>query len=149
MSVERNKAAVNRLHEAVQKRDWSVLPELFAPEYVYHAAQEVRGPEGVKQMMSGMATAFPDYNETIERMVGEGDLVSVSYTLAGTFTGKFGDNEPTGKTFSIPAVIIARFKDGKQVEAWPYVDSLDWTRQLAYAEALGLGRRDYELIEVS
>ena len=80
--------------------------------------------------MTVMKTAFPDYHETIENMVAEGDMVAVFYTLKGTFTGKFGDTAPTGKKFSLPAVVLARFKNGKQVEAWPYMDSLSWYQQM-------------------
>jgi predicted ester cyclase len=137
MSTEQNKAAVNRLHEAVQKRTWSVLPELFAPNYIMHSTPEVKGPEGVKQMFAGMIGALPDYNETIERMVAEGDLVAVSYTMAGTFKERYGDIAPTGKKFSMPGAIIARFKNGKQVDSWPYGDSLAWYRQLGISPPQG------------
>jgi predicted ester cyclase len=131
MSVEdKNKAAVRRLHEVVIKRDWSVLPELFTPDYVYHGGVEYKGPEGVKQMFTDMIKALPDYNETIERMAAEGDLVSVSYTLKGTFTGEYAGISPTGKKLSLPVVVIARFKNGKQVEAWEYSDMLSFYQQL-------------------
>jgi len=130
MSVEQNKANVRRLHELVQKRNWSVLPQLFAPNYVYHGAQEFKGPEGVKQMMSEMTNAMPDYKETIMHMVAEGDLVAVSYIMEGTFTNEYAGMKPTGKKMSLPATIIARFKDGKQVDAWPYADTLAYYRQL-------------------
>ena len=130
MSVEQNKVAVRRLHEVVAKRNWSTFSELFAPAFVYHSNPEVKGPEGVKQMFTALTVAFPDYNETIERMAAEGDLVSVSYTLRGTFTGEYAGTPPTGKKLSLPGTVIARFKDGKQVEAWPYMDSLAWYRQL-------------------
>lgn len=130
MSVEQNKTAVRRLHEAVVKRDWSVLPELFATTYVNHNYLEFKGPAGVKQMFTTLTNAFTDYSEKIEHMVAEGDLVAVSYTLSGTFTGKYGDIAPTGKKFSMPNLVLARFKDGKQVEAWMYGDSLAWYQQL-------------------
>jgi steroid delta-isomerase-like uncharacterized protein len=131
MSVEQNKAAVHKLHEVISKKDWTKLPDLFVPDYVYHADPDIKGPEGVKQMFSTMMKAFPDYNETIERMAAEGDLVSVSYTLRGTFTGEYMGTPPTGKKFSIPATVVARFnKNGKQVEAWPYMDSLAWYQQM-------------------
>jgi predicted ester cyclase len=130
MSVEQNKAAVRRLHEVINKRDWLALPGLFATTYVNHNYAEMKGPAGVKQMFTTLTNAFPDYSEKIEHMVAEGDLVAVSYTLSGTFTGKYGDIAPTGKKFSMPNLVLARFKDGKQVEAWMYGDSLAWYQQL-------------------
>ena len=63
MSVQKNKAAVNRLHDVIQKRNWSALSELFSPNYILHTTPEVKGPEGVKQMFTTMINAFPDYQE--------------------------------------------------------------------------------------
>ncbi len=132
MSVEENKAAVHRLDEAVNKGDFSIFPELFAPNYVSHGfgEAEAKGPEGIKQSFTTMRTAFPDYQETIEHMVAEGDMVAVSYTIRGTFKGKFGDIAPTGKQMSIPCIVLARFENGKQVEAWVYIDWLTFYQQL-------------------
>ncbi len=130
MSTEKNKAAVRRLNELVNKGDFSILPELIAPNYVFHTTPEVKGPEGLKQTFTTLRTAFPDYKEKTENMVAEGDMVAVFYTVSGTFKGKYGDISPTGKKFSIPAAILARFKDGKQVEAWPFMDSLAFYQQL-------------------
>ena len=130
MSTEKNKASVRRLNEAMNKGNLAILPELFAPNYVLHTTPEVKGLEALKQSFTNLRTAFPDYHEKIEYMVAEGDLVAVFYTLTGTFKGKSGDIAPTGKKMSLPAVVLARFKDGKQVEAWQYADSLVWYRQL-------------------
>jgi predicted ester cyclase len=130
MSVEQNKASVRHLNEAVNKGNFSILSEFFAPDYVFHTTPEIKGPEGIKQSFTTGRIAFPDYHEKIEHLVAEGDLVAVFYTLTGTFTGKYGDVAPTGKKFSIPVVVLTRFKGDKQVEAWQYADSLAWSRQL-------------------
>lgn len=107
-----------------------MLPELFAPDHVTHGTQNLQGPEGVKQMMTVFVTAFPDYQENIENIIAEGDMVAVSYTLTGTFTGKYGDIPPTGKKLSLPYFVLARFKDGKQVESWMYGDELGFFQQM-------------------
>ncbi len=131
MSIEGNKAAVRRLGETIAKANWSVLPELFAPNYVAHfPAQEFKGPEGARQTFAALKTAFPDYSEKIERMVAEDDLVAVFYTISGTFKGEYGGMKPTGKKFSIPGCVLAKFENGKQVEAWAYIDQLAWGQQM-------------------
>jgi predicted ester cyclase len=38
--------------------------------------------------------------------------------------------KPTGKNFSVPAVILAKFENGKQVEAWPYLDTGEMFKQI-------------------
>ena len=130
MSIEENKAAVLRLSEVMAERDFSKFSGLFASNYIFHSAQEIKGPEGLQQMFTTLTTAFPDYKEKIEHIVAEGDLVAVFYTMTGTFKNAYGDIAPTGKEFSIPSAVLARFENGKQVEAWPYYDSSEWARQV-------------------
>jgi predicted ester cyclase len=49
------------------------MAELFAPSYVFHSTPEVRGPEGVRKMFADLLHSFPDYEETVEHMVAEGE----------------------------------------------------------------------------
>jgi len=84
----------------------------------------------VQHVLPALTAAFPDYQEKTEHMVAEGDLVAVFYTMSGTFKNAYGEVAPTGKKFSIPSVVLARFENGKQVEAWPYMDSSSWYQQL-------------------
>jgi predicted ester cyclase len=131
MSVEeKNKKAVYRLNEAVNKGDFSVFPELFAPEYIYHTDPEIKGIEGFRALQTMMRSAFPDYHEKIEYIFAEGDMVAQFYLLTGTFKGALAGTNPTGKKLSFPVVVLSRFKNGKQAEAWNYSDSLTMTRQL-------------------
>ncbi len=130
MSAEENKAAVRRLNEAVNKGDFSVLPELFAPDYVFHMTPEIKGLEALKEYFANQRNAFPDYREKIEYILAEGDLVAVFYTISGTFKGEMAGMAPTGKSYSQPICVLARFRDGKQVEAWGYMDTLAIYRQL-------------------
>jgi len=120
------KAAVRSLYEAVNKRDFSIFTELFAPNYVGYGfgTEDVKGPEGVEQLFTTMSTALPDFQTTIEHMVAEGDMVAVFDTLRGTFKGEMAGTAPTGNKVEAPTAILARFENGRQVEAWAYMDRL-------------------------
>jgi predicted ester cyclase len=130
MSVEKNKANVRRLNEAINNGNWSVLPELLAPNYVLHSTPEVKGPEGSKQSFISWKNAFPDYHERLDHIVAEGDMVVSIHTMTGTFKGEIAGTKPTGKKISTPVVILARCEGGKQVEAWAYMNGLDLYQQL-------------------
>jgi len=131
MSTEKNKTNVRRVSEEVlNKGNLSIIPELIAPNFVFHTTSEVKGPEGLKQSFTAMRTAFPDYHETIDHMVAEGDMVASFVTMQGTFKGEVAGIAPTGKKMTIKNVNLTRFKDGKQVETWSYSDSLTYYRQL-------------------
>jgi predicted ester cyclase len=77
-------------------------------------------------------SAFPDCRFTIDNLIGEGDLVSLSYTFNGTHTGPLQDVPPTGKRVSVPGVSVSRVVDGKSVE-----ENVTWD-QLALLQQLGL-----------
>ncbi len=99
MSVEENKAKQRRVWEEIfNKGDLSVVPELFAPNYVYHGpvGMEYKGPEGFKQIVTMFRTAFPDMRVTTEDMVAEGDMVVSRWTGRGTHKGDYMGIAPTG-----------------------------------------------------
>jgi predicted ester cyclase len=128
---EKNKANARRISEEVlNKGNMSIINELLAPDFVFHTTPESKGPEGFKQSCTSVRSFAPDYHETIEHIIAEGDMVAVFNTMKGTFTGKLGDTKPTGKKFSVPSVLLIRFKGGKQLESWQFMDSLAWYRQL-------------------
>jgi predicted ester cyclase len=130
MSVEENKAAVRRFYEEVSnKKNMALIPELIAPNYVLHSTPEVKGPEGVKNYLTPVFTAFPDWREKIDYMFAEGDLVATFTTFTATLTGKWGDITPTGKKVSSQSVSLCRMEGGKQVEMWAIMDSLSIYRQ--------------------
>ena len=137
MSIEQNKAAIRRLNEAINSGDFSRLSELFDPEYVFHIQPEIRGGEALIRHFEAQRTAFPDYHEKIRHMVAEDDLVAVFYTISGTFMEKFRGLAQTGRSFSYPICVLARFKNGRQTDAWPYYDTLQAYQQLGVEPDFG------------
>ena len=139
MSVEENKASVRRVYEEVwNKGNMEVVPELVSPDYYFKNVQgEFKGHEGYMQMVKSIRDAFPDVHYTVDDVMGEGDWVTTQLTMAGTFTGKFGDIEPTGKKFSIKQIVITRYVDGKSAEARTLLDALSLYQQLGITPPTG------------
>jgi steroid delta-isomerase-like uncharacterized protein len=134
MSTEENKENVRRLNDEVfNKGNLALVDEIACSDYVFHGTQEVKGPEGLKQYIAAFRAAFPDLHITIEGMVAEGDMTAIRYTMRGTFKGEFMGIAPTGKKMEIPNTSFASFRNGKQVEVWPYFDTLLWYQQLGIA----------------
>jgi predicted ester cyclase len=132
MSVEENKATLRRtFDELLNKGNTSIIPELISTDYVHVAPLgEYKGLEGYKQWLTELRTAMPDLWAKIDEIVAEGDTVAARISLGGTFTGKLGDYEPTGKPVNISAAYFYRYKDGKEVEAVPFIDTLTLFQQL-------------------
>jgi len=77
-----------------------------------------------KEWLEGIMSVFPDYNLVIEDLLVEADKVVVRYTESGTMKGSFMGVEATGKKFTIPAIEIWRFDNGKLRELWMARDLL-------------------------
>ena len=140
MSTEENKAMIRRVWEEVpNKGDLSVADEIMATNYVYHGTggQEIKGPEGFKQLITMYRNAFSDLHVTVEDMVAEGDMVASRYTMRGTFKGDLMGIAPTGKQFTITTATFSRFEGGTEVEAWGCADTLAMMQQLGVVPPTG------------
>ena len=140
MSLEENKAIIRRLVESFNKHNVALLDEFIAPDFVDAANTpfELRGLESYKQFETKFIKAFPDYQETIEDIIAEGDKVWVHFKVTGTHTGEwaiFGITlAPTGKKITYMGVGIWRIVDGKVVERKSVRDMLDFLKQLGVIE---------------
>jgi predicted ester cyclase len=122
MSSEDNKAIIRRLAEAFNKRDFTFIDHAFSPHFVLHTALTPgwpRGLEGARQMFTTMLSTAPDMHATIEDLVAEDDKVAVRWTFRGTHTGpSLTRGAPTGESFTVVAIAVYRFADGKIEEDW-------------------------------
>ena len=133
MSIEEeNKAKQRRIfEEALNKGDMAVVDELIDINYVSESPQGlVKGTEAMKQGFANLRTAFPDITFMVEDMIAEEDKVVSCITCKGTHNGDFMGIAPTGNKMKINGIIITRWVDGKEVEAWEVIDMLGMMQQL-------------------
>jgi len=141
MSLEKNKATVRRFVEECNKRNLVALDELLAADY-YDPSLQVRNLEAYKQLLTVFLNGFPDWRETIEDMIAEGDKVWVRFKGTGTHKGEYRGLAPTGKKFTETGVLIWRIVDGKIVEKESGVyDQLDFLKQLGAIEYTEKGKQ--------
>lgn len=89
------------------------------------------GKAGVKAFFGGFWEAFPDAILKGDDVVGgEGDRVSVRFTIEATHRGAFAGVPATGKRVAITGQTILRFANGKCVERWNLVDMMGLMQQL-------------------
>jgi len=140
MSVEENKAAVQRLGEEVfNKGNLDVIDELVAPSYVDHDPAPGQEPdrEGMKQFVSMFRSAFPDLQIAPEEIVAEGEYIAFNYTINGTHQGEFMGIEPTGNQVSVKAMEMVRIAGGQMVERWGITDQMGLLDQLGALPPIG------------
>jgi len=145
MSLEENKAIVRKVTEAENNRDLTVIEELISPTYI-NQSNQIRGSEGYKQFLTKLFKAFPNWHETIEDIIAEGDKVCVRLRIeTGAHTGEFNllgiRVPPTGKKSTVKSIQIWRIVDGKVVEQEGVYDELDLLRQVGLIEPIGEGKK--------
>jgi len=140
MSLEENKAIVRGFIEAYNKRNIDSLDEFVAPDYVDHT-NNIQGLEGLKQLMNMGLIGVPDWHETIEDIIAEGDKVWIRAKSTGTHTGEFMGIAPTGKKLTTEMVDIYRIVNGKHIEGRFIVDQLDFLKGLGVIEYTEKGKK--------
>ena len=110
----------------------------IAPDYVDHTNKVDR--EGLKQLFAMGLKAFPDWNETVEDIVAEGDKVWVRLSYTGTHTGEFMGLPSTGYKITSSAVDIYRIVDGKLAEYWNVTDKVNMFKQVGAIEITEKGK---------
>ena len=131
MSTDLKTAARTMLDRPWNHGDLDALDDVLAPEYVAQTPfGEVRGPEGVKEIITEFRGTFPDVSMTIEGQWAEGDTVVSRWTATGTHKGPLRGIEPTGKQVTFSGVLILRFDGGKAVQAWQHFDRLTMLEQI-------------------
>ena len=139
MSLEENKAVVCRFIEAYNERKLHLIDDFVSPDYVDHSNNV--GREGLKQLIAMGLNAFPDWYETVEDIIAEGDKVWVRLSYAGTHKGEFMGLSPTEKKITAKAVDIYRIVDGKLAEYWNVTDNLNIFKQVGAVEVTEKGKQ--------
>ena len=137
--MEKTKAIVRRFIEAYNKRNLDLIDDFVAPDYVDHTNKVDR--EGLKQLFNMGLTAFPDWHETIEDIIAEGDKVWVRLSYTGTHKGEFMGLPPTGKKITSKAVDIYRIVNGKLAEYWNVTDNINIFKQIGAIEYTEAGKK--------
>ncbi len=86
---------------------------------------------GIQEFWAGFFEAFPDGALSVETIVADDDQVTAVFTITGTQTGPFQGSAPTGKSFSVRGIQVAKFDDdGLIVERWGSTDQATMVQQL-------------------
>ncbi len=94
--------------DAVNRKDLTIIDEVFAPNYVDHTNQFLGG-NMMKQFYTAVFRDFPDFHRTIEDMVIDGDKVWARFNTTATVKGE---------KFEITSIVIMRIIEGKITEGW-------------------------------
>jgi predicted ester cyclase len=119
---------------AAHVTDSFVMYDPAAPEAgVAGPKGEVHGPDGLRQFVAFIDTAFPDFHVEVRDLVATDDLAMYEVALTMTHDGPLGPIPPTGRRVEVLGASVLRFQDGLVDEHRFHTNMADT------ADQLGLG----------
>lgn len=133
---EQNKAIAKRAFEEILSGGkFELAEELYAKDFANHGIHRTVGLEEDQAGLKGWHQAFPDVVIVPEKLIAEGDLVTVYWIARGTNTGTGNGLPATGKKVEQAGITIWRIVDGKIKEEWSAFDQLSMMQQLGLLPA--------------
>lgn len=133
MTAAANKEVIRRLAMAFNTADYDAVDDLVSEQFVLHpnpmVPNGVKGASGFKQLCRDVRAAIPNAYHPIDHLLGEGDLVAIHLIFTGTFEQPFASIPPTNKRVHYGMLNFWRVENGKAIESWWYMDSLDVEQQ--------------------
>lgn len=133
MSAE-NKAVMRRIYEEFwNEGNFDALDEIVSADYVLHVPTPPGAPSGragLQWVIQMYRAAFPDIHVQIEDQIAESDKVLTRITIRGTHQGELMGIAPTNREVTFGAMVVTRFKNGKNTEGWGELDRLGLMQQI-------------------
>ena len=123
--LDANVAVVRALVEqVVNGRDDAALDRVLSDDFVAHGVGPGMPPgkDGMRALLRAWRRGFPDWQDTIEDIVAQHDLVVLRIAASGTHLGPIAGIAPTGEHVSWNMIEIVRVRDGRICEQWGQSD---------------------------
>ena len=115
MSLEHNKATVQKFVDALNQQDSALLAEIATPDVAMEWTEA----------LPGLYATMKDHHIDITAMVAEDDMVAVKMATRGYHSGELFGIPATGKSWTNRVYTFFRLVDGKisEVDALPDVEN--------------------------
>lgn len=120
--------------DAYNQRDPFALVGLYHDDaentQVAFGDEPLRGRDALLESFVDFFNAFPDNYTNPENIFVDGDWAIVEWSGGGTFTGAFGEMQPTGKSFKLRGCGFFHIVAGKISFQRGYFDKQTWFSQI-------------------
>ena len=128
---EQNKTIAKRAFEEILSQGrFELAEQLYAKDFVNHGIHRNASLEEDQAALKGWHQAFSDIVISPEKLIAEGDLVTIYWIASGTNTGTGNGLPATGKKAELAGITIWRIVDGKIIQHWAIPDFLSLFQQL-------------------
>jgi len=101
-----------------------IVDDIVADDFVFARGGTVQedGPALYRDLVEGAREMLPDMEHTLDDVVvgDDGDVVTVRWTVTGTFAGEYKGVQPTGEEIEMEGLELNYFEDGTPVETCTY-----------------------------
>jgi steroid delta-isomerase-like uncharacterized protein len=128
-----NSAIIRRfVDEVINQGKMGSAEEFVWEDVVEQVPLPGQGPglEGLKDVLRGMRSAFPDIDFSIKEQVCEGDKVVSRFEWTGTHKAEFMGVPATGRQVRVWGVVIDRLEAGRIKDTRILMDALGLIMQL-------------------
>src|SRR5437764_9223925 len=133
---EKNEAVARQAFEEMLSRGrFELAEQLYARDFINHSIHHDASLEEDQAALKGWHQAFSDIAIVPEKLIAEGDLVTIYWIARGTNTGIGNGLPATGKKAELAGITIWRIVDGKIKEEWSAFDQLSMMQQLGLLPA--------------
>jgi predicted SnoaL-like aldol condensation-catalyzing enzyme len=127
--LQKNLASSDVVMKAFQTGDVSGLDSVISDDFIDHGDMgDKKGKDSLKAMVKFVHASFKDMKfDKVRDDVADGDYVYSWVTYSGTSDGTMGMAKGPYKFNSVE---ISKFKDGKAVEHWGFIDGQDIAKMM-------------------
>ena len=118
-AADKNLASFHIVADAFESGDISKIDSAVAADFVDHTERGDQGRDSLKARIVSMHQQMPDMKSEVVKELADGEYVFGILRYTGTSKGQMG--MPPGP-FDFNAMEVVRFKDGKAVEHWGYME---------------------------
>ncbi len=130
MGIEENKEVVRRFLEEMDNGNISIVDELTTSDFVMHRLSDAdTDREAFKDFQQRVHDTFPNYKVTINKIISEGNLVSVLSTVSFIQKRHPVDVPLAENTVSVYTSYYFRNENNKIAEGWVLRNNLDYYQQ--------------------
>jgi predicted ester cyclase len=141
-TVEQNKAVIRRIFdEIINQGNLDLADELLTRDTDVHVpfADPGDGPQALKKIVGGLREGFPDLHLEIDDIIGEDDLVAVSWhSTQQTHLGAYRGLPPTRREVRISGIDMMRLEGGRVSMFSMHLDELGAVRQMGVVPPEGV-----------
>lgn len=134
MRLEQNKLVIRDfINVVINERNLDAAGAFVADDVVEQAPFPGQGPglEGLKDVLRGLFSAFPDMHWIIHEQFGEVDKILTRFTWTGTQSGDFLGVSASGNRVSVWGMVIDRIESGRIKETRILMDVFGLMHQIS------------------